>query len=327
MTPQRLTPGAFLAVFVLAGCVSALQARANGELTHHVGNGVLAAVWSFSSSFAIMCAIGIASRSTREGVGRIRVALREGSLPWWALPSGVLGGIYIACQSIAAAILGVALFAIGMVAGQVGNGLLVDRIGLGPLGRVPASRQRIAGALLALLAVAIAATGKVQLAGIPPLAALLAVFAGAVVAVQHGLNGRVSAAARQPISATWVMFGFGAVALWIAGAVAVGMGAQVRIPDDGPWWMYLGGVFGITFIITASWAVPRIGVLSFGLISIAGQLAAAVVLDLVSPMGAPGLPLAVILGAGLTLLAVAVSGYRPGSARTARSRGFARIGS
>lgn len=320
MTPKPLTPLAFLLVFVLGGCVSAVQVQANGQLSHHLGNGVLAAVWSFTSSFVVLCIIMLFAKRARAGVGNVRESLRTGALPWWALPSGVLGGLYIACQSIAAPLIGVALFAIGMVAGQVSNGLLVDRFGIGPVGRVPISGSRVAGAGLALAAVAIAATGKVQIAGIPPLAAALAVIAGAVVAVQHGMNGRVSVAARNPLSATWIMFGFGTVALWIAGAVAVALGAQLRMPADGPWWMWMGGMCGITFIITASWAVPRIGVLTFGLITIAGQLSAALVLDLVSPLVSGGVPILLFLGAVMTFIAVLLAS---GRLRTARGRASA----
>ena len=310
MTRRPLTPVTFLVVFLLAGCVSALQVQANGQLSRQLGNGVFTAVWSFTSSFVVMCAILLASGRARAGLASVRTALRSGALPWWALPSGLLGAVYITCQSIAAPIIGVALFAIGLVAGQVANGLVVDRVGIGPIGRVPITGMRVAGALLALLAVAVAAVGKVQVAGIPPLAAALAVLAGALVAFQQGMNGRVSVAAGNPLTATWISFAFGTVALWIVGATLLATGTPLHLPEGGPWWMYLGGLLGITFIITASWAVPRIGVLTFGLITIAGQLAGALVLDLVSPLASGGTPILLLVGAVMTFGAVLLASGR-----------------
>lgn len=307
MTTRPLTPLTFLIVFVLAGCASALQSQANGQLTIHLGNGVLAAAWSFTTAFTLLCCIMLGSSKARAGLRHLPVALRSGALPWWALPSGVLGGIYITCQSIASALVGVALFAIGMVAGQVSNGLLVDRIGLGPVGRVPLTMNRVGGAALALFAVALAATGKVQVADIPPFAAVLAVLAGAFVAVQQALNGRVSVAAGNPITATWVSFAFGTVVVWLGALAALAAGAKLQVPADGPWWMFFGGPLGVMFVIVASWAVPRIGVLVFGLIVIAGQLTAALVLDIVSPLAAAGVPVLVFVGAMLTFAAVLIS--------------------
>ena len=319
MSQRPLTPLTFLVVFLLAGCVSALQVQANGQLSHQLGNGVFTAVWSFTSSFVVMCVILAASPRARAGLRSVRAALRTGSLPWWALPSGLLGAIYITCQSIAAPIIGVALFAIGLVAGQVANGLVVDRVGIGPIGRVPVTGTRLAGAGLALVAVAVAAEGKVQVAGIPPGAAALAVLAGALVAFQQGMNGRVSVAAGNPLSATWISFAFGTIALWLVGIVLLLAGTPVHRPEGGPWWMYLGGMLGITFIITASWAVPRIGVLTFGLITIAGQLAGSLVLDLVSPLASGGTPGLLFVGAILTFIAVLLASGRLTRSRTLAS--------
>lgn len=315
MTTRPLTPVTFGIVFVLAGCVAALQAQANGELTHHLGNGVLTAVWSFTSAFFVLCVIMLASPKARAGLHGVRSALRSGSLPWWAVPSGLLGAVYVTCQSITAALIGVALFTTGMVAGQVSNSLLVDRFGLGPVGRVPISLNRVVGAGLALVAVALAATGKVQVAGIPPMAAVLAVLAGALVAVQQSLNGRVSVAAGNPVTATWISFGLGTMAMWCAGIVAVATGATVEFPSDGPWWMFLGGLLGVTFVITASWAVPRIGVLVFGLITIAGQLTASLILELVAPLADPGAPVLLFVGAVLTFIGVAIGSRPSGKSR------------
>ncbi len=311
MAARPLGLGAFALILVLSGFMNALQARANGELTLHLGNGVQAALFSFGSGFVLLSAAVLLVPRVRSGVRRVIPAVRSGELAWWAVPTGILGGLFIASQSYSTAIVGVALFSVGMVAGQTANSLLVDRVGLSPTGKTALSLRRVAAAVLATLAVILAASGRLLDSEVS-LPALLAAFAGGcLVAVQQALNGRVNMASRQPISTTWVNFLFGTLALMVG--VAIGLlffGASVQAPTTGPIWMYLGGVFGLVFIVTAAWAVPRYGVLVFALVTIAGQLTAALVLDLVAPVGSNRLEWSLVAGVALTLVAVLAAAWR-----------------
>jgi bacterial/archaeal transporter family-2 protein len=305
--------GAFAVIFVLSGFMNALQARANGELTQHLGNGVQAALWSFGSGFVILSVVVLASTPVRTGLRRVGPAVRAGTLSWWAVPAGVLGGIFIGCQSFATALVGVALFSVGMVAGQTANSLIVDRVGLSPIGRTAFTSRRVTSAIMATAAVIVAASGRMSGAelSVPALAAAFA--GGCVVAVQQALNGRVNVATLQPVSTTWLNFLFGTAALAIGVVVGLALfDAPVRAPTSGPLWMYLGGVFGLVFIVTAAWGVPRYGVLVFALITIAGQLTAALVLDLVAPIGSNSVQWSLVAGVLITFAAVLVSAARRG---------------
>ena len=70
--------------------------------------------------------------------------------------------------------------------------------------------------------------------------------------------------------------------------------------------LYVGGTIGVAFIAMAAWAVPVVGVLRFGLASIAGQLGGAAALDLLAPQ--PGVVVGpwLAVGIGVTALAVLV---------------------
>jgi transporter family-2 protein len=142
--------------------------------------------------------------------------------------------------------------------------------------------------------------------------ALLAAFVGGcLVAVQQAFNGRVNVASRQPIATTWLNFAFGTAGLAVG--VLLGwafFGAQIQQPSAGPWWMYLGGFFGLVFIVTAAWAVPRYGVLAFALVTIAGQLLAALLLDLVAPVGDNRVQWALVAGVTITFAAVGIGALR-----------------
>jgi len=92
----------------------------------------------------------------------------------------------------------------------------------------------------------------------------------------------------------------------LAASLAAGDFAGVRWPHV--WWLYVGGALGAVYIALAAVAVAELGVLRLSLATVAGQLVAAVVLDVVWP--SPGITLRyqTVVGAALTLVAVAVTG-------------------
>jgi len=317
MSIRPLRAGSFLAILVLGGLVPALQARVNGELSGHVSTGVEAALISFGTGFALLTIGLIASRRMRDGLRRIPAAVREGRLAWWAIPAGLLGGLFVACQSFAVPLIGVAMFTVGVVAGQSANALLVDRLGLSPVGHTPLTSRRLLAALIAIAAVVIAVANLLGAKGFSPIAMLLALIAGAGVAIQQALGGRVNNGTGYPLSTAWLNFAFGTTGLVVGALIgAAVIGARVGQPEPGPWWMYIGGTLGVIFITTASWAVPRYGVLVFALTSIAGQLLGALLLDFLAPLGGELVTWNLVLGVLLTFVAVAVgAGVRLGQRR------------
>jgi len=311
MAARQMTPGSFLTIFILSGCASALQARSNGELTHHIGNGLVAANWSFLSGLTILTAMVLLLPAARTGVVRIWRGARAGSLAWWALPTGAIGGLFVTLQGFSVAMVGVATFTVGMVAGQTANSLVVDRIGLSPIGRTPISTRRVCAAAIAVVAVIVAGLGHLGGEALPVAAILAAFLGGVIVAVQQALQGRVNIASGNPVGTAWNTFLFGAFMAAILMAIGlIGFGAHVHPPSSGPWWMWMGGAFGVSFIVTASWAVPRYGVLVFALVTISGQLAAALLLDVLAPVAGVHLEWQLIAGVALTLAAVALASWR-----------------
>jgi transporter family-2 protein len=75
------------------------------------------------------------------------------------LAGGLAGAFTVSSQSITAGIIGVSLFTVGFVAGQIVFGVVIDRIGYGPSGVVPVTIRRVVGGAVALLAVGISVTG------------------------------------------------------------------------------------------------------------------------------------------------------------------------
>jgi transporter family-2 protein len=84
----------------------------------------------------------------------------------------------------------------------------------------------------------------------------------------------------------------------------------INVPPAGPWWLYLGGPLGVAFISIAAWAVKPLGLLLFTLLTLAGQLAGALLLDVFFP--APGTIVSwqLLAGVALTLVAAGLASIR-----------------
>ena len=305
MGGRRLLPlfGGFL-----VGSLTAMQARANGELANYTGNGIEAAVMNFGSGLVIVSGLVIFLPSVRLGLGNTIRAIEAGRLKWWHLLGGVVGGLFVAVQSTVVPMIGVAIFTVAVVAGQSANSLVVDRIGLGPAGRQPITIGRIVAAVLAVLAVTLAAADRFTTGSIALAAVAMAVIAGLGLAVQQALNGRISIAAASPLAATFYNFVFGTAIL----ASAFGLAWALTDTDPGtiwggPWWAYTGGLVGVFLIGVAAWSVPIIGVLAFALVSIAGQLSGALLLDVVAPTASSTIGWNLVAGVLLAFAAVAAS--------------------
>ncbi|MCP2261548.1 transporter family-2 protein [Streptoalloteichus tenebrarius] len=287
------------------GLVIAAQSRVNGELGHRLGDGIAAAVVSFGGGLVVLLVLVPASPWGRRGLTRLRAALRDRSLRPWQCLGGVCGAFFVVGQGLTVATLGVALFTVAVVAGQAASGLAVDRAGLGPAGPQPLTLPRVLGAGLAVVAVVIAVSGRL---GDPAgwALALLPALAGAGLAWQQAVNGRVRGAAGAALPAAFVNFLTGTAALLLVLVVDL---AVRGLPDAAPadWWLYAGGPLGIVFIAGAAAVVRITGVLVLGLGSVAGQLVGAVLLDVFVPAPGQSVDTATFVGTGLTLVAIVLA--------------------
>ena len=293
----RTTPA--LAAAVLSGAMVALQARLNGDLQVALGDTLLTALVSFATGLVAVVAVVACRPASRIALAKLR------DTPGWNRLGGVGGAVLVAVGAAAAPRIGVALLTIGLVAGQTGGGLAVDRLGLGPGRRQDVTGPRAAGALLCLLAGVLGGGARHA----DPVLMALIVVAGMLIALQQALNGRVHRATGDAGVATLVNFVVGSAALLLGLAVRAALfGVHVsHWPGLGELALYAGGPIGAAYVAVAAVVVGRLGVLRLGLAITAGQLLGAVGLDAALP-GGSGVPLATLVGVLLTLIAVVVSG-------------------
>ncbi|MFI5926807.1 DMT family transporter [Micromonospora sp. NPDC051543] len=303
-----------VALASVAGVAVAAQSRINGELGVRLADGFAAAVVSFGLGLVVLLVLVPATPGGRRGLLAVRRALTAGTLRPWQCLGGMCGALLVATQGLTIGSLGVAVFTVAVVAGQSGSSLAVDRAGIGPTGRQPVTRQRLAGAVLTVLAVVLAVGDRLSDPGGLALA-LLPLLAGVGIAWQQGVNGQVRAAADSALTATLVNFAVGTATLLVAFTVDIAVRGWPTGHAPSEPWLYLGGPIGIVFIAIAAAIVRTTGVLLLGLATIAGQIVGAVLLDLVLPTAASHPSVNSLLGAALTLVAVLIAALAPPAAR------------
>lgn len=135
------------------------------------------------------------------------------------------------------------------------------------------------------------------------LALVLAVIGGVLLAVQAPTNALLGKASGSPIVAAFISFLIGTLAL---GAAVLGTSGKLFDPSlkQVPWYAWLGGFYGAFFVAVAAFGAPRVGVGVLLTAAIAGQLAAALVLDHFGLFGLARHPVTLTRAAGLVLVLI-----------------------
>ncbi len=293
----------------LSGVMIALQARANGELSHRLNNGLEAALVSFGSGLIIITAIAIFNPSIKEGIHNLRIAIASKEIARWKLLAGALGGSFVAIQTNIVPLIGVAIYSVASIAGQTAMSLIVDRIGLTGGGKKLISPRRIAAAVLTVVAVLVSVFDRIDAENLSMVAVILGCIAGAVVGVQRALNGQINEYSHQSFTTSLLNFitGTALLVLLIIGGIVIGKIELVALPT-GPWWIYTGGVIGVIYIAFTSTIVQHLGVLTFTLFSVGGQLVGSLVIDLISPTDGVRVSAYLVTGIVMTYLGVIAGG-------------------
>lgn len=305
--PWHLFIGLAIATF------NSSQARVNGELGAVLDNAVVTAMVSFGSGLAILLSGLLFSKEARKAYLSVPKLIRSHQLKWWQTIGGTAGAFFVIGQGFVVPEVGVAIFVISVVAGQSCASLLVDKYGLGPAGPKAVTTLRILSAGLAVVGVAIAVIGRSHTGtfNLPMVTYMFVV--GAFTSAQHAINGRVAQATKQPWATTTLNFTVGMTALLIMFALYNLLTSNAIPIPPAPWdepLLWSGGAIGIVFIVSAVVLVRTLGVLVFALVSVVGQLFGAVLLDIFFPTPGNTVTSQVILGVGITVVAVMLAAFQ-----------------
>ena len=291
-----------LLIAVALGCLVSVQARVSAGLAER--SDVYSAAWvTVITGTLILLVIIVASPHARRGFGSVASAVRTRSLPWWALFGGLAGMFFVITQGTAAGVLGLAMFGMAVVAGQVVGGLVFDWIGIAGGERRSPTLFRVLGSVLAIAAVSFGAIAGDD-SNIDFALIAMAFVAGLGLAAASGATGRVQSASRSVVTAGMLNHLVGLIVIvTLLVITAPGDFTRFSLPTEP--WLFLGGIIGPIGVAVGAILVHSLGVLLLGLGMVAGQLIGALILELVVPTA--GVQASSLIGIALTLVAVAVT--------------------
>lgn len=284
---------------LLVGGLLALQAAANVQLSGAMRSPVGASTLQLSIGAALLLALAgvIGTLPRLQGVT---------DAPAWHLAGGLGSAIYITAGILLFPRLG-AVVAVGLfIAGQMAASLLLDAAGwLGvtpdPLG-VASWLGALGVAAGTVLIVRAQSSGAVRVA---PGWVLLGLAAGAVLPVQGAVNAQLRADLDAPITTGAFSFLVAAAAMALVLAFA-----RSRPRVDGlhrvPWWGWLGGACGATYVTAVFTLIPEIGAASTVALTVAGQQVASVFVDRHGLFRLPRRPITAVRLTGVSLLLAGV---------------------
>ena len=108
---------------------------------------------------------------------------------------------------------------------------------------------------------------------------LLALCGGVGLAVQAGVNAKLRAVSGEPLFAGLVNFSVGVVPIVAFFLISRAVWPSAERLAAGPPWIWIGGFLGAFYVVGSIVAAPRLGSSALVAATVAGQLAASVVID------------------------------------------------
>jgi bacterial/archaeal transporter family-2 protein len=295
---------------LVIGCLLAVQAAANLQLTKAVGTPFGASTLQLWIAAGLLLVLA-------TSVGGLGALVGVLDVPGWYLLGGLASPLYITSGILLFPRLG-ALAAGGLfVTGQMLSSVTLDLTGGFGIPRQPLGPALVAGALAVLVGITIVVRGqRVGVPGPPAAAApqsspvgpawlLLGLVAGAVLPVQGALNARLRSALQQPITVALVSFLAAAltISVVLVALLALRRTPAPRLPSSVmPWWGWLGGLCAAGYVTGTFLLIPVIGAAVTVALTVTGQQLASAVLDARAWLQLSRRPFTAVRGAGLLLL-------------------------
>jgi transporter family-2 protein len=131
------------AAIAIGACLS-VQPPVNAVMARTLGSPLLAACISIAISLIFIVLVWLTWGKGAGDLTQVR------TLPWWILIGGVVGAVFVAGGVMFAPILGVALFFVCVVAGQLLGSTLADHFGVFGLQVKPVNMMKLLGLGLVL---------------------------------------------------------------------------------------------------------------------------------------------------------------------------------
>jgi bacterial/archaeal transporter family-2 protein len=286
---------------LLVGALLSLQSGANVQLSAGAGSPIRGSALQLGLG-AMLLVLLSAVVGTPGAPG-----LFDDAEPWH-LVGGLASALYITAGILLFPRLG-AVVTVGLfITGQMLASLMLDLTGWLGVPEQALAPSSVAGAVAVLAGVALVvrAQGDARVLGSWPWVAL-AIVAGAVLPLQGAINAQLRADLDAPITAgAWSFVVAAAAMLLVLAATPTRSPAPARL-DRVPWWGWLGGLCGATYVTAVFLLIPEIGVAPTIGLTVAGQQLASVLVDAYGLLRLPRRPVTAIRLGGVATLLVGVA--------------------
>lgn len=291
----------------------AIQARITGALKIQLDDSMLAAMVTFGSGLVLMLIVTMITPANRRALVRMLSGAITGRFPPVYLFTGLLGAFGVFSQGATVDLIGVALFSLVFIGGQMVASAVLDSVGWVPAGRTKLGVARLVGIAMAMAGLLMALSVRLQ-AGpadggenlMTLLIPLLVVFTGGLLQPpQMAMNGVVNIVAGRPEPLVLFNYLTGTAVLALLAWPAIAAGGLSHLPlAPGDWWYYTGGLLGSIVVIGGALLTRTIGSLLFTMGLIAGQVSSALLMDALWPTPGAVIGWQTVVGGILTVLAL-----------------------
>lgn len=132
------------AAFLIGSAIS-FQPPINATMARGLGSPLLAASISILISLVFVTILWLSFGKGTGEISQVKI------LPWWVIIGGIVGVIFVAGSVVVAPVLGVALFFVCVVAGQLIGSTLLDQFGVFGLTVKPLNMMKVVGISLVLI--------------------------------------------------------------------------------------------------------------------------------------------------------------------------------
>lgn len=129
---------------VAIGASLSLQPPINAAMARILGSPMLAATVSIAISLVLVVPVWLVFGKSGGDLGQIK------ALPWWVIIGGAIGVIFVAGSVVVAPVLGVTLFFICVIAGQLFASVIADQVGAFGLQAKPVNLMKVIGLCLVI---------------------------------------------------------------------------------------------------------------------------------------------------------------------------------
>lgn len=305
----------FIVVALMMGLILPFQTAINSRLRGLVISPYLASLISFFVGTVYLGTITIISGT------RLLVPMRLFiDNPWWLWIGGILGFSILTTNILVFPYLGGIQTAVLPIVSQIITGLVIDNFGWFDSNHQSLTIVRIVGMIIMLVGVYLAMIISNQIRQRKMISKnsyrknkvwpwqLMSLFAGAMMSIQTAINAHLGVVVGSTLHASFISFFVGMLILLLVVLInQQGINnIKLAIGKNHPWWLWLGGILGGSYVLISVAIVPVLGTGQVVVLSLLGQVGAGMLIDEFGMFNSQKHPIVLIQIIGIIIMIVGV---------------------